>query len=128
MKYQGAVWDRPVPFCQPVDFNEASVVKCLERRGQPLLAVEPWLEGNFNKYSTWGRPSPGSIQSRGAPTGQSPASVLLSEDLKRESVSEFRTAPPSTTMALSRTMTATPLRLSAARRLPSAQACYSPCP
>eukprot|EP00667_Euglena_gracilis_P015585 EG_transcript_16220 len=36
---------------KPVDFNEASVVKCLERRGQPLLAVEPWLEGNFNKYS-----------------------------------------------------------------------------
>lgn len=34
-----------------VDFNEASVLKCLERRGQPLLAVEPWMEGNFSKYS-----------------------------------------------------------------------------
>lgn len=34
-----------------VDFNEASVIKCLERRGQPLLAVEPWLDGKFNKYS-----------------------------------------------------------------------------
>lgn len=36
---------------QAVDFNEASVLKCLERRGQPLLAVEPWMEGNFSKYS-----------------------------------------------------------------------------
>lgn len=34
-----------------VDFNDAAVIKCLERRGQPLLAVEPYLGGKFSKHS-----------------------------------------------------------------------------
>eukprot|EP01004_Peranema_trichophorum_P006048 NODE_4889_length_1098_cov_48.518974_g4342_i0.p1 GENE.NODE_4889_length_1098_cov_48.518974_g4342_i0~~NODE_4889_length_1098_cov_48.518974_g4342_i0.p1 ORF type:complete len:306 (-),score=61.23 NODE_4889_length_1098_cov_48.518974_g4342_i0:179-1048(-) len=34
-----------------VDFNDTCVIRCLERRGYPLLAVEPWMEGRFNKYS-----------------------------------------------------------------------------
>jgi hypothetical protein len=34
-----------------VDFVEASLIKCLERRGQPILAVEPFLKGKYVKHS-----------------------------------------------------------------------------
>eukprot|EP00668_Euglena_longa_P014234 GGOE01018211.1.p1 GENE.GGOE01018211.1~~GGOE01018211.1.p1 ORF type:complete len:375 (-),score=67.21 GGOE01018211.1:249-1373(-) len=34
-----------------VDFVEASLIKCLERRSQPILAVEPFLYGKYVKHS-----------------------------------------------------------------------------
>eukprot|EP00669_Euglena_mutabilis_P014533 TRINITY_DN964_c1_g1_i1.p1 TRINITY_DN964_c1_g1~~TRINITY_DN964_c1_g1_i1.p1 ORF type:complete len:282 (+),score=108.51 TRINITY_DN964_c1_g1_i1:36-848(+) len=34
-----------------VDFVEASLIKCLERRSQPILAVEPFLPGKYTKHS-----------------------------------------------------------------------------
>eukprot|EP01006_Ploeotia_vitrea_P001471 TRINITY_DN104908_c0_g1_i1.p1 TRINITY_DN104908_c0_g1~~TRINITY_DN104908_c0_g1_i1.p1 ORF type:complete len:378 (-),score=45.67 TRINITY_DN104908_c0_g1_i1:151-1284(-) len=34
-----------------VDFIVASVIRCLERRGEPLLGVEPLMTGNFEKHS-----------------------------------------------------------------------------
>jgi hypothetical protein len=40
--------------CKPpkmVDFVEASLIKCLERKGQPILAVEPFIPGKYIKHS-----------------------------------------------------------------------------
>lgn len=34
-----------------VSFVEASLIKCLERRGQPILAVEPFIAGKYIKHS-----------------------------------------------------------------------------
>jgi hypothetical protein len=34
-----------------IDFVEASLIKCLERRNQPILAVEPFLNGKYIKHS-----------------------------------------------------------------------------
>eukprot|EP01001_Neometanema_parovale_P006578 NODE_2930_length_1312_cov_131.705635_g2781_i0.p1 GENE.NODE_2930_length_1312_cov_131.705635_g2781_i0~~NODE_2930_length_1312_cov_131.705635_g2781_i0.p1 ORF type:complete len:375 (-),score=54.88 NODE_2930_length_1312_cov_131.705635_g2781_i0:125-1249(-) len=45
-----------IDFCKQkppklVTFNDCALVKCMERRGNPLLAIEPYMSGSFKKHS-----------------------------------------------------------------------------